>query len=178
MSAVRTYSARPADVHPTWHVIDAAGQTLGRLATHVARLLQGKHKPIYTRHVITGDFVVVVNAAQVRVSGRKLKQKVYYKHSGYIGNLRKTPLEEVLRRHPDRVMKQAVKGMLPDNILGRQMLRRLKVYGGPTHPHQAQVQAGHGNDSQVTPGQEAPTQAPQAPQPQADKAKSESEGNN
>lgn len=135
----RTYTARPAGVEPRWYVVDARDKPLGRLASEVARILQGKHKPIYTPHILTGDFVVVVNAAQVKVTGKKLRQKVYYHHSGYPGGLSERTLEEMLRRNPVRVIKQAVWGMLPKTALGRRMLSRLKVYPGDTHPHQAQV---------------------------------------
>lgn len=139
---LRTYSAKQNEVPYRWHVIDATDRSLGRVATEIARLLMGKHKPQYTRHVLTGDFVIVVNASHIYVSGQKAKQKMYYRHSGYIGNLRETPLEVMLTRHPDRVIELAVKGMLPKNTLARQMLRRLKVYSGETHPHEAQVKAG------------------------------------
>ena len=139
---LRTYSAKQNEVPYRWHVIDATDRPLGRLATEIARLLMGKHKPQYTRHVLTGDFVIVVNASRLYVSGQKAKQQMYYRHSGYIGHLRETPLEVMLARHPDRVIELAVKGMLPKNTLARQMLRRLKVYSGETHPHEAQVKAG------------------------------------
>ena len=136
---MKTYSAKPSEMEPFWHVIDATGRPLGRLATEVARILQGKHRPTYTPHILTGDFVVVVNASQVGTTGQKLEQKVYYRHSGYPGGLRATPLQQVLARHPDRAIRHAVKGMLPKNALARHMLRRLKVYAGADHPHQAQV---------------------------------------
>ena len=139
---LRTYSAKQNEVPYRWHVIDAADRPLGRVATEIARLLMGKHKPQYTRHVLTGDFVIVVNASRVYVSGQKAKQRMYYRHSGYIGHLRETPFEVMLARHPDRVIELAVKGMLPKNTLARQMLRRLKVYAGENHPHEAQVKAG------------------------------------
>jgi large subunit ribosomal protein L13 len=135
----KTYFAKPSEVKPRWLTIDATGKTLGRLATEIARILQGKHKPIYTPHILTGDYVVVINAARVRVTGKKLRQKIYYRHSGYMGNLKAITLEEMLKRHPERVIQLAVKGMLPDNKLGRDMLKRLKVYAGDSHPHQAQV---------------------------------------
>jgi large subunit ribosomal protein L13 len=138
----RTYSAKQGEVPYRWHVLDAANRPLGHLATEAARLLMGKHKPQYTRHVLTGDFVIVVNAAQVHSSGQKAKQKLYYRHSGYTGHLRQTPLEVMLERHPTRVIELAVKGMLPKNTLARQMLRRLKVYASDQHPHEAQVRAG------------------------------------
>ena len=136
---MKTYSAKPSEMEPIWHVIDATGRPLGRLAVEVARILQGKHRPTYTSHILTGDFVVVVNASQVGVTGQKLEQKVYYRHSGYPGGLRTTPLQQMLAKHPDRVIRQAVKGMLPKNTLARQMLLRLKIYAGADHPHQAQV---------------------------------------
>jgi large subunit ribosomal protein L13 len=120
-------------------VVDAGGQTLGRLATQVATLLQGKHKPAYSPHLDMGDFVVVVNASKVRITGRKTEGKVYYRHSGYMGGLKETTLADMLARHPERVIEYAVRGMLPRTRLGRAMLRHLKVYGGPEHPHVAQV---------------------------------------
>ena len=136
---MKTYSTRSSDLTPQWHVIDASGKTLGRLASLVATLLMGKHKPIYTPNLNTGDFVIVVNAAKVRVTGNKAQQKVYYRHSGYPGGLKSVTLERMMQTHPTRVIEYAVKGMLPHNRLGRDMLRRLKVYAGDTHPHQAQV---------------------------------------
>ncbi|MBI4199571.1 MAG: 50S ribosomal protein L13 [Chloroflexi bacterium] len=135
----RTYSARPQEVVPAWHVLDAAGRPLGRLAVEVARLLQGKHKPIYTPHILTGDFVVVVNAAQVATTGKKASQKRYYRYSGYPGGLREVSMEVMLAKHPDRLVRLAVRGMLPKGSLAGQMLRRLKVYAGPEHPHKAQL---------------------------------------
>ena len=135
----RTYSAKPSEIEPSWHVIDATASPLGRLAVEVARILQGKHKPTYTRHVLTGDYVVVVNASQVGATGQKLEKKVYYRHSGYHGGLKVTPLKVMLDKHPERAIRNSVKGMLPKNTLARHMLRRLKVYGGPDHPHEAQV---------------------------------------
>ncbi|MFQ6019789.1 MAG: 50S ribosomal protein L13 [Dehalococcoidia bacterium] len=127
-----------------WHVIDATGQTLGRLASHVASLLQGKHKPTYSSHLDMGDCVVVVNAEKVRVSGKKLTDKVYHRHSGYMGGLKSITVERMLARTPERVIELAVKGMLPKNRLGRQIFRHLKVYAGPGHPHEAQVKASEG----------------------------------
>ncbi len=127
---------------PDWHVIDAEGRTLGRLCTEIAVLLQGKHKPIYVPYLNTGDFVIVVNAEKIHVTGNKLEQKVYYRHSGYHGGLKEETLAKVLAKTPTRVIKRAVKGMLPKNTLGRHMLSRLKVYAGGEHPHQAQVNAG------------------------------------
>ena len=139
MKRIRTYSAKPGDVEPAWHVMDASNQTLGRMATRIARTLQGKDKPTYTAHQLTGDYVVVINAGRVRVTGRKTTQKTYYRHSGYVGNLKSFLLKDMLEQHPDRVIRLAVRGMLPDNKRGRDMLRRLKVYAGSTHPHQSQV---------------------------------------
>lgn len=136
---MKTYSAKAAELKPAWHVMDASGKTLGRLASEIAILLMGKHKPIYTRHLNTGDFVVVLNAAKVRVTGKKAEQKIYYRHSGYPGGLKSTTFARMMETHPTRVIEHAVKGMLPHNRLGRDMLRRLKVYPGDTHPHQAQV---------------------------------------
>lgn len=134
-----TPSANPAEVERRWYVVDAGDQVLGRLATRVAAILRGKHRAAYTPHVDTGDFVIVVNAARVRLTGRKLEQKTYYRHSGYPGALKATTAERVLRGpHPERVVEHAVRGMLPRNALGRKMLRKLKVYGGPDHPHEAQ----------------------------------------
>jgi large subunit ribosomal protein L13 len=135
---MNTYSARPRDVIHEWHVVDAEGKTLGRLASEIARRLRGKHKPEFTPNVDTGDYVVVINAAKVHVTGRKLSDKTYYRHTGYIGNLKEISLEKLLATHPERVIEQAVKGMMPRNPLGRAMLKKLKVYPGPEHPHAAQ----------------------------------------
>jgi large subunit ribosomal protein L13 len=135
---MRTYVAKPQTVEHDWYVIDATGQTLGRLASEVARRLRGKHKPEFTPHVDTGDYIVVINSAKVRVTGKKRTDKVYYRHTGYIGNMRETTLEEMLQRHPERVIELAVKGMLPRTPLGRAMFRKLKVYAGSDHPHEAQ----------------------------------------
>lgn len=139
---MRTYSTKSSDIRREWRVIDASDKVLGRLATEVACLLRGKHKSIYVPHLDTGDYVIVVNAKKVRVTGRKAKQKVYYKHSGYPGGLKLTTFEEMMETYPSRVIKYAVKGMLPKNALGRAMLKKLKVYDGPNHPHGAQVKAG------------------------------------
>ncbi len=136
---MKTYSAKPSEMEPLWHVMDATGRPLGRLAVEVARILQGKHRPTYTAHILTGDFVVIVNASQVGITGRKSEQKKYYRHSGYPGGLRTTTYKQMLDNHPDRIVRQAVKGMLPKNALARHMLKRLKVYGGADHPHEAQV---------------------------------------
>ena len=136
---MKTYSAKPSHVNSKWHVFDANGKTLGRLATEISVLLQGKHKPIYTRHILTGDYVVVVNARKIRVTGKKLQQKMYRRHSNYPGALRETPLSVLQEKYPDRVLRAAVQGMLPKTIRGRQMLRRLKIYAGATHPHESQL---------------------------------------
>lgn len=139
----KPYETKGSDLNPKWHVVDAEGQTLGRLATRIASILNGKHNPLYVPHLLTGDFVVVTNAEKIRVTGKKVQQKKYYRHSGYHGGLTERTLEQLLARHPERVITQAVKGMLPKNSLGRRMLKRLKVYAGPDHPHTAQV-SGHG----------------------------------
>ena len=134
-----TRSAKPAEVQRRFYVVDAEGQVLGRLATRVATLLRGKHRAAFTPHVDTGDFVIVVNAEKVRLTGRKREQKTYHRHTGYTGHVKAVTAGELLAGpHPDRVVRQAVRGMLPKNSLGRQMLRKLKVYAGPEHPHQAQ----------------------------------------
>jgi large subunit ribosomal protein L13 len=135
---MKTYVATPETRQRDWYVIDAEGRTLGRLATQIADALRGKRKPEYTPHCDTGDFVVVVNAAKIRVTGNKLSDKVYYRHSGYPGGLRSRTLSEMLERRPEEVIRRAVKGMLPRNRLARQQLRKLKVYAGPEHPHEAQ----------------------------------------
>jgi large subunit ribosomal protein L13 len=135
---VRTYTTKPEDINREWYVIDATGMTLGRLATQIATVLRGKHKPIFSPHMDCGDFVIVVNAEKVRVTGSKLDQKMYYRHSGYPSGLKTISLRDQLDRHPDRVIRLAVRGMLPKNRLGRQMIKKLKVYREPTHPHQAQ----------------------------------------
>jgi large subunit ribosomal protein L13 len=135
---VRTYTAKPHEINREWYVVDASGQTLGRLATRIATVLRGKHKPIYTPHVDCGDFVIVINADKVHVTGRKLDQKFYYRHSGYPSGLKQISLRDQLDRHPDRVIRLAVRGMLPKNRLGRQMIKKLKIYAAPDHPHQAQ----------------------------------------
>jgi len=135
---MKTYSAKPGEIERDWYLVDADGQTLGRLATQVADRLRGKGKPQYTPHVDTGDFVVVVNAEKVRVTGKKLDEKRYYRHSGYPGGLRSRSLREQLDRQPAEVLRKAVKGMLPRNRLGRAQLTKLKIYAGPEHPHAAQ----------------------------------------
>jgi large subunit ribosomal protein L13 len=135
---MKTYSAKPGEIQRDWYVVDAEGQTLGRLATQIAERLRGKGKPQFTPHVDTGDFVVVVNAEKIAVTGNKLDDKLYYRHSGYPGGLRQRPLREQLERVPTEVLRKAVKGMLPRNRLGRQQLTKLKIYAGPEHPHAAQ----------------------------------------
>jgi large subunit ribosomal protein L13 len=138
---VRTFTPKQSDIHRAWHVIDAEGAVLGRLATEVATLLRGKHKPIYAPHADTGDFVVIVNAEKVALSGTKRDTKYLYRHSGYPGGLRRRTVGEMLDRHPERLVEKAVQGMLPKNRLGRAMARKLKVYAGPNHPHAAQKPA-------------------------------------
>src|SRR4029078_1625392 len=135
---LKTYSAKPHEIEQAWYLVDAEGKTLGRLATQIADLLRGKGKPQYTPHVDTGDFVVVVNAERIHVTGNKLEQKMYYRHRGYPGGLRVRTLEEQLARRPEEVIRKAVKGMLPKNKLAAAQLRKLKVYAGPEHPHAAQ----------------------------------------
>lgn len=135
---MKTFSAKPADVRRDWFVVDATGKTLGRLASEIARRLRGKHKPEYTPHVDTGDYIVVVNAEKVRVTGNKLKDKVYYHHTGYIGNLKSISLEKQLAKAPERVIEGAVRGMLPRGPLGRQIFKKLRVFKGPEHDHAAQ----------------------------------------
>jgi large subunit ribosomal protein L13 len=134
----KTYVTKKEDVQREWCVVDATGQTLGRLAAQVAHRLRGKHKPIYSPSVDTGDYVIVVNAEKVHVTGRKLDQKIYYRHSGYPGGLKEITLRNLLQKHPTRVIEHAVRGMLPKNRLGRRMFKKLKVYAGPDHPHAAQ----------------------------------------
>jgi large subunit ribosomal protein L13 len=133
-----TVSTKPAEVRREWYLVDAQGKTLGRLASELARRLRGKHKAQYTPHIDTGDYIVVVNAEKVRVTGNKLKDKTYHHHTGYIGNLKSISLEGLLTKAPDRAITHAVRGMLPRNRLGRAMLKKLRVYAGPEHRHQAQ----------------------------------------
>ncbi len=135
---MKTFSAKPAEVRRDWFVVDATGKTLGRLSTEIAHHLRGKHKPEYTPHVDTGDYIVVVNAEKIRVTGNKLKDKIYYRHTGYIGNLKSISLAKLLDEAPERVLQTAVKGMLPRGPLGRQMYSKLKVFKGPEHDHAAQ----------------------------------------
>jgi len=133
-----TYSAKKEDIKRSWHVVDANGKTLGRLASVVAAVLKGKTKPVYTTHVDTGDFVIIINAGKVHLTGRKLDQKTYYRHSGYPGGLKSITAGKLLKSKPEDVLKKAIEGMLPKNQLGKQMLSKLKIYAGENHPHRAQ----------------------------------------
>lgn len=133
-----TVSAKPAEVRHDWYLVDATNKTLGRLASEIAKRLRGKHKAIYTPHVDTGDYIVVVNAGKLRVTGNKLKDKMYYHHTGYIGNMKSISLGKMLQQTPERVLQTAVRGMLPRNPLGRAMFKKLRVFDGSEHPHQAQ----------------------------------------
>jgi len=135
---MKTFSAKPAEVRRDWYVVDATGKTLGRLSAEIARRLRGKHKPEYTPHVDTGDYIVVVNAEKIRVTGNKLKDKMYHHHTGYVGNLKSISLEKLLDEKPERALQYAVKGMLPRGPLGRQMFSKLRVFVGPEHNHEAQ----------------------------------------
>ena len=135
---MKTYSAKPQDIRREWLLVDATDKTLGRLASEVAHRLRGKHKPIFTPHMDTGDHIIVVNAEKIKVTGNKLEDKYYHRHTGYIGNLKSVNLATVLEKHPERAIESAVKGMLPRNPLGRTMYRKLHVYAGPEHPHAAQ----------------------------------------
>lgn len=135
---MKTFMASPDTIDRKWYVVDAAGMTLGRLASEVAKILRGKNKPIFTPHMDTGDYVIIVNAEKIKVTGRKLDQKIYYHHSGYVGGLKETTLREKLAKRPEEVVELAVKGMLPKGPLGRQMYRKLYVYAGPEHKHAAQ----------------------------------------
>jgi large subunit ribosomal protein L13 len=135
---MKTFTPKPHDIQRDWLVVDAQDKVLGRLATAIATRLRGKHKPEFTPHADTGDFVVVVNAEKIRVTGNKMVEKVYHRHSGYPGGIKETALKDVLAKHPERVITMAVKGMLPRNSLGRALLKKLKVYAGPEHPHAAQ----------------------------------------
>jgi len=135
---MRTFTPKANDIEHSWWVVDAADKPLGRLATEVARVIRGKHKPIFTPHLDTGDHVVVVNASKVRLTGKKADQKTYFRHSGYMGGEREIPYRRMLQTHPERVIELAVRGMLPKNALGRSLRKRLKVYGGAEHPHQGQ----------------------------------------
>lgn len=135
---MKTYMPNPTNVERKWYVVDAEGQTLGRLSSEIAKVLRGKNKPIYTPHADCGDFVIVVNAEKVKVTGRKLDQKIYYHHSDYVGGMKETTLRKMLEKHPERVVEHAVKGMLPKGPLGRDMYKKLFVYAGPDHKHAAQ----------------------------------------
>ena len=135
---MKTFSAKPEEVRREWYLVDATDKTLGRLATELAMRLRGKHKAVYTPHVDTGDHIVVVNASRIRVTGNKLKDKIYYRHTGYVGNLKSISFEKLIDKAPERVLQTAVKGMLPKNPLGRAMFSKLKVYAGESHPHAAQ----------------------------------------
>jgi large subunit ribosomal protein L13 len=139
MKMMKTYSAKAADLKAQWYVIDAEGQVLGRLASQIAQILRGKHKPTYTPHLQSGDFVIVINAEKIAVTGRRLDQKIYYHHSQYPGGLKQQTLRQILEgKYPERALEHAVRGMVMHNRLGRQIMSRLKVYAGPIHPHQAQ----------------------------------------
>lgn len=135
---MKTYAVKASEIEREWFVVDAEGKTLGRLASEIAQILKGKHKPIYSPHLDVGDYVIVINADKVRVTGRKLEQKFYYRHSGYPGGLKSINLKDQLARHPTRVLEAAVRGMLPKSKLGRRMIKKLKIYAGRKHPHQAQ----------------------------------------
>jgi len=138
---MKTYSTKASDIKREWHIFDASDKVLGRLATQIAGLLMGKHKPIFCRHLDVGDFVVVINAEKVRVTGNKAKQKLYYRHSGYPGGLKSISLERMMQTHPTRVIEYAVKGMLPHNRLEAKMMKRLRIYAGDNHPYQGQIKA-------------------------------------
>lgn len=135
---IRTYTPRESEIERRWYIVDAEGQTLGRLATQIATVLRGKHKPMYTPHMDVGDYVIVVNAEKIHVTGGKREKKLYYRHSGYPGGFRQTVFKDMIEKHPERVIEKAVKGMVPRTNLGTQQLRKLKVYAGPSHPHVAQ----------------------------------------
>jgi len=135
---VKTYSAKPDEIVRRWYIVDATGQTLGRLAARIATVLRGKHKPMFTSHMDCGDFVIIVNAERIRVTGNKLEEKMYYHYSGYPGGLKETRLKDQLRLHPERVITDAVRRMLPKNLLSEKVIKKLKVYAGPEHPHAAQ----------------------------------------
>ena len=138
---MKTYSTKASDIKREWHLVDASDKILGKISTQIAGLLMGKHKPMFCRHLDVGDFVVVINAEKVRVTGNKAKQKLYYRHSGYPGGLKSVTLEKMMQTHPTRVIEHAVKGMLPRNRLGAKMIKKLKVYTGDSHPHTAQIKA-------------------------------------
>jgi len=136
---MKTYSIKVSDIKREWHIIDAKDKILGRVATEIARLLMGKHKPLFARNMDVGDFVVVINADKFKVTGNKMKQKMYYRHSGYPGGLKTTRMDKVMEKHPTRIIEHAVKGMLPQNKLKARMMKRLKIYAGEAHPHQGQI---------------------------------------
>ena len=154
MNKMKTYSLKAGDINKGWHVLDADGQTLGRLSTQIAGLLMGKHKPTYSPHLDMGDFVVVVNADKIKVTGKKLDDKIYYRHTGYMGGLKETTLSVMLAKNPRRVLELSVRGMLPRNKLARHLLRHLKTYAGPEHPHEAQVNASRKRRPTVNAGME------------------------
>jgi len=135
---MKTFSAKSEEVRRDWYLVDATGKTLGRLSTEIASRLRGKHKPEFTPHVDTGDYIVVVNAEKIRVTGNKLKDKMYHRYTGYVGNLKSMPLEKLMEQHPERALELSVKGMLPRNPLGRKMFSKLRVFKGPEHSHEAQ----------------------------------------
>ena len=135
---MKTYMANPDKIERKWYVVDADGQTLGRLASEVAKVLRGKNKPVYTPHIDTGDYVIIINAEKVAVTGKKLDQKVYYHHSDYVGGMKETTLKEMMAKKPEKVLELAVKGMLPKGPLGRSMIKKLHIYAGPEHKHEAQ----------------------------------------
>lgn len=170
MKTMRTFTTRPSDVNSEWHVFDATDQILGRLATKVSKLLQGKHRPFYAKNIITGDHVVIINASKINVTGKKLDQKIYYRHSHYPGALRQVPLSRMRREAPDKVIRSAVRGMLPKTTLGREMLSRLKIYAGESHPHGAQIKEFARLELQLSSGfvetKETPANEPKQPENQ------------
>jgi large subunit ribosomal protein L13 len=160
----KTFTPRPSTIRRAWRVVDAEGKSLGRLASEVAGYLRGKHLPTFAEHMDTGDFVIVVNATRVRITGNKLQQKMYYRHSTYPGGLKAVSLGEMLAKHPERVVRHAVRGMLPHTTLGRAQLAKLKIYGGPAHPHQAQLKASERADRRAAEAASSATSAsPPAP---------------
>jgi large subunit ribosomal protein L13 len=155
-STQKTYSPKASEVTRIWRLVDAEGQTLGRLATQVAGYLRGKHQPTFAEHMDTGDFVIVINAGRIRLTGNKARDRVYYRHSTYPGGLKSVALGDLLARHPERVIKHTVRGMLPHTTLGRRMLRKLKVYAGPDHPHAAQLRATEKRQSSMSSSEAQP----------------------
>ena len=149
---MKTYSVKPKDIQRQWHVIDASDRVLGRLATEAASLLKGKHKPVCAPHMDVGDFVVVINASRVRVTGNKAKQKIYYRHSGYPGGLKSINFSDMMEKHPTRAVEYAIKGMLPHNRLGAVLIKRLKIYAGEEHPHAAQINTSSKSDESESQG--------------------------